>query len=92
MNCKPGDLAVVVKSYKNFNLGRLVTCMHIRKVNYIHGPEKGWVTSPMLKNVRGEEVPVPDSYLRPILNPGDDAVDEMLRPLPEVVGETGAVW
>jgi len=39
---------------------------------------------------RSTDVAALDSWLRPIRDPGDDAHDEMLRPLPnEVCEETG---
>lgn len=86
MNCKPGDLAVIVKTIDGFEwaLGRIVRC--IRRAppsfsvsgEYIHD---AWYIEEM-PGPGGIYDRVSDHHLRPIRDPGDDAVDEMLRPLP----------
>ena len=77
MNCKPGDLAVVVRARMDpSKIGKIVEviCWHSRA--------KGWVVEPPLC-VGGWEFPaVHDDCLQPIRNPGDDAIDETLAWLP----------
>ena len=90
MNCKPGDLAVIVSTNgekDQWPLGRIVICQsHIRVAHCDY-----WRL--------GELLPVPgapgffvdavqDSCLCPLRDPGDDAVDETLLWLP--VPETEA--
>lgn len=88
MNCKPGDLAVIVRSHDRRNIGRLVKVLRLydRRIeaswwiaseSVLHGIFSDWPP--------GAEVGLFDSHLRPIRDPGDDARDEMLRPLPEEV-------
>lgn len=77
MNCKPGDLAI--------NVAGLVNCRGeiYKVVRPYDGPlflDRGfawWVDH------RGQEFHCTDASLRPIRDPGDDARDEMLRPLPK---------
>lgn len=89
MNCEAGDLAIVVRSGKDGMdmRGRIVTCLKV--ISTVDEPH--WLVTPEIW-CQGFLILFPDSSLRPIRDPGDDAIDEMLRPLPEVVGETGAVW
>lgn len=91
MNCKPGDLALVVKS-KVGNEGKIVRCIRLAtpveadRVEWWSGPL--WHTDvPLLSlrpatNVRREVCFAPDSALRPIRDPGEDATDETLLWLP----------
>ena len=92
MNCKPGDLAVVVKSWAG-NEGRIVRvirlCQEASK-NY-NIDSRGILTAPQLYWVIDQALPdfegtlshaFPDSQLRPIRDPGDDARDETLEWLP----------
>jgi len=84
MNCKPGDLAVVVSSAAG-NEGKIVKCLqHVRHPFIDAGVLDAWLTEPMLRNVLGKQVPSPDFRLRPIRDPGDDAVDESKAWLPPV--------
>lgn len=74
MNCKPGDLAVVVRLTNEDlrpYLGRIVTCVRL-------GDMDCWETAPMLEPYRC----VYDGALIPIRDPGDDAKDETLSWLP----------
>jgi hypothetical protein len=86
MNCKPGDLAYIVKGN---NAGRL--CNVLRPCAYYgHGYwEAEMVGAPgiacyadgtgaALANIASVE----DHRLRPIRDPGDDAVDESFRWVP----------
>lgn len=94
MNCKPGDLAVIVARSKNY--GRIVSVLRPYAGEDINGSEyhvqagvKYWVVeavgAPLI--VRQDFGPdllerqhvARDSRLRPIRDPGDDAVDETLQ-------------
>jgi len=88
MNCKPGDLAVIVRSRAG-NEGRLVTCL--RLANKAEADTAGfaqdagpiWVVDRQLNTLYGFPATLAhDNNLRPIRDPGDDAVDETLLRLP----------
>lgn len=92
MNCKPGDIAMIVGGIPE-NHGRLVLVLHRND----HGIQE-WVcealsrimtrdtkTGPLYWANPGKLGCISDSNLRPIRDPGDDAQDEMLRPLPHEV-------
>lgn len=89
MNCKPGDLAIVVRSYAG-NEGKIVRCLKlapgITRALLPNGDfEVGaiWEIDRPLKSWAGcSDKFAPDSSLRPIRDPGDDAVDETLLRLP----------
>lgn len=72
MNCKPGYLAVIVQAFDDDEkfIGRLVECVELF---YVFG-EPAWQINPDFCGGRG----VYDCALRPIHDPGDDAVDEFL--------------
>lgn len=73
MNCKPGDLAINIWSEptRPETLGAIVTVVRPYTGNRL--PEADWVIE-----WRGNEYAAIDKYLRPIRDPGDDAVDETL--------------
>lgn len=81
MNCKPGDLAVVVRSYAGQE-GKIVTCIeYVGRVVFDNGASHPdcWKVDPPLyvaKDRRKAHI-VADSCLRPIR--GNDGEDEMLR-------------
>lgn len=87
MNCKPGDTAILVKIF-NYGraekfLGCVVQVSHIYGDRYPYGPmwalkEPVYVGSDYITGAA-------DACLKPIRDPGDDAKDEMLRPLPKPV-------
>lgn len=87
MNCKPGDLAQVFRVTAKeieWALGRIVRCVRLELLN----GRLGWI----LEHPLEEPDPgiwawcwIADDCLRPIRDPGDDARDEMLRPLPQEV-------
>lgn len=104
MNCKPGDLAVVVRSVVPANIGRFVSV--VRAVGWLQAEasvridgrtfrasEPGfywWLEAdrPLLESglLRPKTSGLAaDDQLRPIRDPGDDAVDETLlrRPVPQ---------
>ena len=81
MNCKQGDLAVIVKAVCKENIGKLVVV-----TAYQFGVElsdgrviDGWLfEGPKMKGMGGVPVTViPDDFLRPIRD--NDGEDEMLR-------------
>lgn len=82
MNCKPGDLAVVVRSYRGFE-GRIVRCVRIMGVSdwVQSGLQPTWWVDPPFP-VNDAPHLIADCQLRPIRNPGDDAQDESLSWLP----------
>ena len=98
MNCKPGDLAVIVRDLDApLNIGRLVHVLGRgdRKDFYpCPTPQSGfeWVVRPVKKIIGWDDAfqlvddcgdcLFPDADLRPIRDPGDDAKDETLSWLP----------
>lgn len=81
LNCKPGDLAVFVRS-KHGNLGRVVRCLRlVKRSDYVLGDV--WETDTPCFNSWGYwECFAMDAYLRPLRDPGEDARDETLTWLP----------
>jgi hypothetical protein len=84
MNCKPGDLAIVVRGmYSDENVGKLVRTVRLVPLHDADGPSweveslSGFLMHPRVElcGLRGW---FEDSRLRPIRDPGDDAQDEML--------------
>lgn len=79
MNCKPGDLAVIVQSHDPRNIGKLVNVLRP------YDSRSWWITCTSVLHrlysdcPPGAECATYDAYLRPIRDPGDDAVDEMLQ-------------
>ena len=73
MNCKPGDLAVYV-GRQSACLGQMVTV--VSSVT----PD-GWWVEPGLIGAEKHPNMVYDRALRPIRDPGPEAVDEMVQKL-----------
>lgn len=91
MNCKQGDLAIVVRSSTGIE-GKIVRC--VRFLGEKAWMEPGgrieicdtWQIDQVLQGWDGDFASaMPDDQLLPIRDPGDDAKDEMLRPLPHEV-------
>ena len=88
MNCKPGDLAIVVKANRvPENVGRIVKVVRLvsrGEVLFSSGcvnGTAGWLVEGRVRSFlgfNGNEGVFPDNCLRPIRDPGDDAQDEML--------------
>lgn len=79
LNCKPGDLAVVVRSQQG-NEGRIVRCLRlIPEFRWVSGVHPSWEIDVELHNTdpRGRRL-IPDYRLRPLRDPGEDARDETL--------------
>ncbi|MFY7939988.1 MAG: hypothetical protein ACOVOX_03685 [Burkholderiaceae bacterium] len=89
MNCKQGDLAVIVRSCCG-NEGRIVTCVALDVAGASVGPNwdvrpgAAWWTEPPILGWNGTVVPVRDALLRPIRD--SDEEDEMLRLVGRPVG------
>ena len=86
MNCKPGDLAYIVGSVYAENNGRIVSVLSASAAE----PQCADVwniecrTPLSVRNRGGKTVQrlaatCPDKLLRPIRDPGDDAVDQTLN-------------
>lgn len=88
MNCKPGDLAILLRTPPEladqqlegriFRLTGLCNCGRDRCFTFEGGPLRG--------RLRPREtwawMCLPDAWLRPIRDPGEDATDEMLLVAP----------
>lgn len=87
MNCKQGDLAIIVTS-ANGNEGKIVRCLRLATPEdadrfHVIMSVATWFIDINLPTRRGDAIPlIPDRRLRPIRAPGDDAVDETLLWLP----------
>jgi len=97
MKCRPGDLAVVIRSEAG-NVGKVRTCLRLATFTDFAeegvpetGPGPYWVMDQdldavfQLTYVDGSTQTFlaktrlyPDLNLRPLRDPGDDAIDEML--------------
>lgn len=74
MNCKPGDLAVVVRArFDPSHLGKIVSVVEW------DDEAGGWKVDPPIMTAGIPWRAVADHALRPIRDPGDDAVDEMIQ-------------
>lgn len=89
MNCKPGDLAIIIRSEAG-NEGKIVRCVKLSTTARIRRRDNSIVTDGVweldreLIGWRGRKSRfIHDSCIRPIRDPGEDARDEMLRPLPK---------
>lgn len=81
MNCKPGDLAIIVNAsdYGRIHIGKIVQCIRLERPTFGR-PGLGWLTEPGLAaSDDGKCLLWCDEHLRPIRDPGDDAVDEVLQ-------------
>ena len=88
MNCKPGDLAMLVRALPQFpeQVGRIFVVTVMDPL----APEPAWFyEGAMIRRQEGRHrmswASLPDCWLRPIRDSGDDAVDETLRGLPQEV-------
>ena len=86
MNCKPGDLAVFVRSQRR-NHGVVVRVLRLlsrreREIAGLGHFDFVWETDKEVDTLRGPMRVAPDSYVRPLRDPGDDAQDETLSWLP----------
>jgi hypothetical protein len=81
MNCKPNDMAMVIRSQYPDMLGRIIRVTTLLKLNDV--PEEqvhAWLYEGDLRTDTGGRIAAAeDCCLRPIRDPGDDAVDEMVE-------------
>ena len=82
MNCKQGDIAIIVKSHSG-NEGKIVRCLRLignkdwRRPDGQIASMLTWETDVSLSTRSGRRInAVPDEVLRPICDPGEDATDE----------------
>lgn len=75
MNCKPGDLAVIVR-------GAAFAKYIGTVVRVVETDGQFWSTEKSLDGNEKYPIIIPDSCLRPIRDPGEDAQDETLSWLP----------
>lgn len=87
MNCRQGDLAVIVRSEAG-NAGKIVRCIRLIGLEEWFGLNGNlildytWEIDRPLKGWAGDESPkIRDGLLRPIRPQPDDAVDEMVQKL-----------
>lgn len=85
MNCKQGDMAIIVRSAAGHE-GKIVTCLEYMGRKLGIGPGQKvvehdiWRIDRKLPSWQGEATDLfPDEFLKPIRDPGDDAVDEMIK-------------
>lgn len=85
MNCKPGDLAVIVACPPVPDaVGKVVECVRfvgqylVEGVTYTDVWELRWGDKDAREIWGTEGWGCPDEWLRPIRDPGEDATDEML--------------
>lgn len=84
MNCKQGDLAIVVRACNVENIGRVARCMRVSIGGDVTGPGYRfpsavcWVVEPPLSSWDGLgfAAAVPDAFMRPIRD--NDGEDETL--------------
>lgn len=90
MNCSQGEIARIVprRPELEWTRGRIVTCTRLVEL----GEAVKWAVEPRLAmpDGRGWIVALPDSWLRPLRDPGDDERDETLtwRPVPRETAKT----
>lgn len=93
MNCKPGDLAFIAAPGRKSD-GTIVRCIEFVGVLAFFGPFGGydapaWRLDREYITFDGHRNNIcPDKFLRPIRDPGDDAVDEMVQKLGKPEGVT----
>lgn len=85
MNCKPGDFAMIVAASRMGHAGKIVRVVRLASADDLKAiglkfEPSVWVLDTPLMTVCGFEVALQkDAWLRPIRDPGDDAVDEVIQ-------------
>lgn len=103
MNCKPGDLAVMVRASCPENVGRIVLVLpedpyydlrhgHVWFTQAANPAPTAWAVDGTKTGRAKPKAHVPDAWLRPIRDPGEDARDETLEwlPVPSTRGSEAA--
>lgn len=78
MNCEVGDLAVIVNCSKGEEWVLGHPCTIVARNDHPLTGEPGWQFTPPVKKGRITRDCTVDRYLKPLRDPGDDAVDESL--------------
>lgn len=82
LRCKPGDLAIVVRSEAGHE-GKIVRVLRFIGVHHAYWAEDLWETDTLARSALGRlDAYFSDSQLLPIRDPGEDAQDETLTWLP----------
>ena len=90
MNCKPGDLAVIVSGIPADNIGKIIKVLTVEDRWYgLAWDYEGALYGANFPGVRADRVA--DSCLRPIRDPGEDATDEMVELLGKPVAKPEGV-
>jgi hypothetical protein len=87
LNCRPGDLAVIVRSTAG-NEGKIVRCLQLVMAAGPFGFGPRWITDPPVLSSWNRPVPPLDACLRHLRD--SDGEDEMLRLAGRPVGEPQA--
>jgi len=87
LNCKQGDLAIVVRSAAG-NEGKIVRCVKLTKGGGALGYGPRWRTEPVLIGSNGMPRPPLDACLRPLRD--SDGEDEVLRLVGRPIGDKEA--
>lgn len=86
MNCKPGDLVIVRDTFGSRQAGLVDRFFRVTQLLHPNSGEPLWLYEGELVNCgcgcNRRVNALADDILRPVRDPGDDARDEMLRPLP----------
>ncbi len=85
MNCKPGDLAVIVSGIPAGNIGKIIRVLELAAEPAFFGVNAWRYEGSGVDGMQGGEATyIEDSCLRPIRDPGDDVADESAAWLPLV--------
>lgn len=96
MNCKPGDIAIIISTEATDQLKLTGKIMKViswhKKPDKDDTPREVWtfedspwmISCPCGCGARATMDVFPDMFLRPLRDPGDDAVDEISRVKDEV--------
>lgn len=82
MNCKPKDIARVIDNDETRHYGTADKIVRVMESFIGNGGLPAWVLEEEIETKFGTIYALSDRLLRPIRDPGDDAVDETLLRLP----------
>jgi hypothetical protein len=79
-NCQPGQMAIVVRGFPAQNVGKIIRCVAVDDFASTICMHPMWTyEGELIGHMGGRSMAVADGCLRPLRNPGDDAVDEMVQ-------------
>jgi len=91
-NCKPGQMALVVRGFPECNLGRIVRVTALNDgISVLTGTAMWDFEGDLVGPLGGPAGAVADACLKPLRDPGDNEVDEMVRGVSCFVTRTGEV-